>query len=116
MNRMERQNYRENEAVLPWRQAVGAARGDEGMLSFERGRNGIAAWIIQETVAAWAACGAFEWVALGYLAISSALIAVFAANLAPPVKLIGVQAVVAAMILLLCTVEAPARQLAATPR
>src|SRR5260370_16874043 len=106
MNRMERQNYRENDAVLPWRQAVGAARGDECMLSFEQGRNGIGAWIIQETVAAWAACGAFEWVALGYLAISSALIAAFAENLAHPVKLIGVQALVAAMILVLCLVEA----------
>src|SRR5260370_26720787 len=106
MNRMERQNYRENDAVLPWRQAVGAGRGDEGMLSFERGRNGIAAWIIQETVAAWAACGAFEWVALGYLAISSALIAVLAENLAHPVKLIGVQALVAAMILAVCIAEA----------
>jgi membrane-associated phospholipid phosphatase len=106
MNRMERQNYRENEAVLPWRQAVGAARGDEGMLSFEGGRNGIAGWIIQETVAAWAACGAFEWVALGYLAISSALIAVFAENLAHPLKLIGVQALVAAMILAVCLAEA----------
>src|SRR6266478_9940705 len=106
MNRTQRQNYRENDAVLPWRQAVGAARGDEGMLSFDGGRNGIAGWIIQETVAAWAACGAFEWVALGYLAISSALIAVFGEHLAHPAKLIGVQALVAAMILVLCLVEA----------
>jgi len=41
-----------------------------------------------------------------YLAISSALIAVFAENLGHPVKLIGVQALVAAMILVLCRVEA----------
>src|SRR6266851_9086702 len=106
MNRTQRQNYRENDAVLPWRQAAGVARGDVGILSFERGRNGIAAWIMQETVAAWAGCGAFEWVALGYLAASSALIAVFAENLAHPVKLIGVQALVAAMILVLCLVQA----------
>jgi membrane-associated phospholipid phosphatase len=106
MNRTQRQNYRENDAVLPWRQAAGVARGDVGILSFERGRNGIAAWIMQETVAAWAACGAFEWVALGYLAISSALIAVFAENLAHPVKLIGMQALVAAMILAVCLAEA----------
>jgi len=42
----------------------------------------------------------------GYLAASSALIAVFAENLAHPVKLFGVQALVAAMILVLCLVEA----------
>src|SRR5256886_6290792 len=59
-----------------------------------------------EAAAAWTACGAFEWVALGYLAASSALIAVFAENLAHPVMLFGVQALVAAMILVFCLVQA----------
>ncbi len=49
--------------------------------------------------------GAFEWVALGYLAVSSALIAMVAENLAHPVRLIGIQAFVAAAILLLCRAE-----------
>jgi membrane-associated phospholipid phosphatase len=106
MNEVERQNCRGNEAALAWRAEVGTASGDERAASFERDEQGIAAWITREAAAAWAACGAFEWVALGYLASLSALIAVFAENLAHPVKLIGVQALVAAMILVLCRVEA----------
>src|SRR6266481_1737534 len=106
MNDMQGQNCGENEAALAWRAEVESARGDESAVSFERQEQGIAAWIIREAAIAWAACGAFEWVALGYLAASSALIAVFAENLAHPVKLIGVQALVAAMILVLCLVQA----------
>src|SRR6266436_7720004 len=105
MNDMQGQNCGENEAALAWRAEVESARGDESAVSFERQEQGIAAWIIREAAAAWAACGAFEWLALGYLAASSVLIAAFAENLAHPVKLIGVQALVAAMILLLCLVE-----------
>src|SRR6266436_4287765 len=106
MNERQRQNYRGDEVALTWRAEVDAARGEERAASFEAEKKGIAARVTQETVAAWAACGAFEWVALGYLAISSALIAVFAENLAHPVKLIGMQALVAAMILAVCLAEA----------
>src|SRR5467141_4905946 len=105
MNEVQRQQYRGNEAALAWRAEVGTAGGDDHAAGIERGANGITAWFIREAAAAWAACGAFEWVALGYLAISSALIAAFAENLAHPVKLIGLQALVAAMILVLCRVE-----------
>jgi membrane-associated phospholipid phosphatase len=76
--------------------------------SFETVGRGIREWIAQEAAAAWAACGAFEWVALGYLAVSSALIVLFAENLAHPVKLVGVQFAVAAAILGLCRMEARA--------
>ncbi len=106
MNEMQRQNYRGNEAVLAWRAEAGAVRGGERAVSFERWANGIAAWVIREMAAAWAACGGFEWVALGYLATSIALIAGFAEHLAHPAKLIGVQVLVAAMILVLCLAEA----------
>jgi len=106
MNDVQGQNYRENEAALAWRAEVDAARGEERAASFDSGKQGIAARVTREVAAAWAGCGAFEWVALGYLAASSALIAVFAENLAHPVKLIGVQALVAAMILVLCFVQA----------
>src|SRR5713101_8141299 len=106
MNSTERRSHGGNEAALAWRAEVGAARADERAASFEAERQGIVSWIIREAAAAWAGCGAFEWVALGYLAASSALIAVFAENLAHPVKLIGVQALVAAMILVLCLVQA----------
>src|SRR5229473_6982872 len=106
MNEVQRQQYRGNEAALAWRAEAGPGRGDESAVSFEQGANGITTLFIREAAAAWAACGAFEWVALGYLAISSALIAVFAENLAHPVKLIGGQTLVAAVIVALCWIEA----------
>ncbi len=77
-----------------------------------------------ELARVWAACGGFEWVAFGYLAFSSAMIFVFAKNLArtnaaQPWKLIGAQAIVATLILILCWVtgraEIRARQEGVTP-
>jgi membrane-associated phospholipid phosphatase len=62
--------------------------------------------IAKEFAEAWAACGAFEWIALGYLGLSSALIALFAENLAHPARLIGMQTLVATMILVLCRADA----------
>jgi membrane-associated phospholipid phosphatase len=57
--------------------------------------------------ASWAAAyGPFEWVAMGYLAISSALIVIFAGNLAHPLRLLCVQVLVALVILALCRAEA----------
>src|SRR5258708_2032067 len=58
-----------------------------------------------ELARVWASCGAFEWVAFGYLAFSSAMIFVFAKNLGHPLKLIGAQAIVATLILILCSVS-----------
>lgn len=49
-------------------------------------------------------CGVFEWIALGYMALSSALIVVYARNLAHPLRLIAAQAIVAFLILALCDV------------
>src|ERR1700682_4907656 len=106
MNDVQGQNHRGDETPVAWRAALLAARSEVRATGFEAEKQGIAALFTREAAAAWAACGAFEWVALGYLAASSALIAVFAENLAHPVKLIGVQALVAAMILVLCFVEA----------
>src|ERR1700674_3703914 len=106
MNDVQRQNYRGNEAALAWRAEVDAARGEERSANLEAEKQGIAALITREAAAAWAACGAFECVALGYLAALSALIAVFAENHAHPVKLFGAQALVAATILVLCRVQA----------
>ena len=108
MNEGQRQNYGGDDAALTWRAEMDAARGEQRAASFEAEKKGIAALGTREVAAAWAACGAFEWVALGYLAASSALITVFAENLAHPVKLFGVQALVAAIILVLCRLEARA--------
>jgi membrane-associated phospholipid phosphatase len=51
---------------------------------------------------AWKACGAFEWLALAYLAVSSILILTFAQNLAHPLRLLVIQMSVAAVVLALC--------------
>jgi hypothetical protein len=110
MNKLESQNYRGNEATFAWHSDVGAARGQECTRSFEGKRLGIAAWIAREAATAWAACGVFEWVALGYLAASNALVAVFAENLAHPVRLLAIQTMAAAAILILCRVEARATE------
>ncbi|HET8925409.1 MAG TPA: phosphatase PAP2 family protein [Candidatus Acidoferrum sp.] len=77
--------------------------GSDGVIAWSppAERLGIAALVAQEFTAAWTACGAFEWVAVGYLGFSCALIVMFAGNLAHPLRLIGVQALVAAMILIL---------------
>jgi len=60
----------------------------------------------RETALAWAACGTFEFVAFAYLGVSSAMILAFAENVAHPLRLVGTQALVAAMILALCWKEA----------
>jgi membrane-associated phospholipid phosphatase len=57
-------------------------------------------------VEAWTACGAFEWLALGYLAVTSVLVVIFAENLAHPLRLIARHALVASIILSLCLVQA----------
>src|SRR6266851_2825488 len=106
MNDAQGQNSRGNEAALAWRAEAVAAGSAECAASFEAGEQGIAALITREAAAAWAACGAFEWVALAYLAASSALIAMFAENLAHPLRLFAVQTLVAAAILALCQIEA----------
>jgi membrane-associated phospholipid phosphatase len=106
MSSQARQGYRGNEAAIALPSETGGVRGAERARSFEAQGQGIAGWITREAAAAWAACGAFEWVALGYLGASSALILLFAENLAHPVKIIGMRAFVAAVILILCRMEA----------
>jgi membrane-associated phospholipid phosphatase len=106
MHEGQKQNYQGNEAALGWRAEVHAPGCGEGVAHLEAEKEGIAAWFVREAGAAWAACGAFEWVALAYLAASSALIAMFAENVAHPARLFAVQIVVAAAILTLCQIEA----------
>jgi membrane-associated phospholipid phosphatase len=89
--------------VIPWRTDLLAPASAD---IFDAPRNGIAARIAQEFAATWAVCGAFEWIALGYLALSSMLIALFAENLTHPGRLIAVQTLAAALILGLCRAAA----------
>jgi membrane-associated phospholipid phosphatase len=53
----------------------------------------------------WQACGPFEWLALSYLGATSCLCIIFAANLTHPYRLIGTQALVAAVIVLLASIQ-----------
>ncbi len=106
MNEAQKQNYRGSEAALDWSAEVCAPGGEGSAARLEAKKQGIAAGFIREAAAGWAACGAFEWVALAYLAVSGAIIAMFAKNLAHPLTLFGVQTLVAAAILALCQIEA----------
>jgi membrane-associated phospholipid phosphatase len=81
-----------NTAITP---AIAAGEADGLLLSLPR-----------ELAAAWAACGTFELVAFTYLGVSSALILLFAENVMHPLRLVGTQALVAAIILALCWKEA----------
>ena len=106
MSDVRRQNCEGKEALIAWRTEAAAVRSAERAVSLEAKQQGIAGWIAQEWASAWAGCGAFEWIALGYLALSCLLIAAFAENLPHPVRLIGVQVLVAAVLLILCRMEA----------
>ena len=86
---------KEEMVASPWRSTVQAA-GDATVLP-ETGTAMARAWgaLKKEVAEAWAACGAFEWWALGYLGVSSVLILVFAENLAHPFRLLCAEAAAA---------------------
>jgi membrane-associated phospholipid phosphatase len=109
MNRPSMQKYRGNEAALPWQARVAAGERETRARVFELPRPRIAEALRQELAAAWSACGAFEWIALAYLGVSSALILMFAGNVAHPFRPLGLQSCVAFAILVLCATEASVR-------
>jgi len=86
---------------------TGAAE-NTAVLPSENLRVPILGWFQRALAEAWAACGVFEWAALGYMALSSVLIAIFARNLEHPFHLLALQAFVSFVILSLCLVEARA--------
>ena len=67
--------------------------------------------VVKAFLGAWEASGAFEWTALGYLALSSVMISLFGENLTHLAGLVGLQALVAAVILILCYGEARSAEL-----
>lgn len=89
-----------------------------------QGRDRVMAWTARAERFAWTTriargfaeaclgCGVFEWVALGYLGLSTVLIALFAENLVHPGRLAATQALVAAMILSLCRAGGRSAELA----
>src|SRR6266852_6983276 len=111
MNGVRGQGYQKSELGLHWQHGTKArqaeARLPEARLPFPT-RSGKEVGKVVGTVLtqALAGCGAFEWVALGYLAISSVLIVIFAGNLLHPMRLLSVQALVGCMIVALCRAEA----------
>jgi hypothetical protein len=86
------EEFQGNAAVLTWPDVVGRES------AFQR----FAGAMQNELAEAWRACGVFEWIALGYMALSSALIAIFAWNLAHPLRLVATQALASLLILALC--------------
>jgi membrane-associated phospholipid phosphatase len=93
---------REEAVAKPWDGRMGVGI-DAGLLTGPESQLW-QAWsaVKKELAATWQACGAYEWMALGYLAVSSVLIAFFGANLEHAYRLLAVQFFVAALVLLLC--------------
>ena len=109
MKRIARDPYAQREFAIEWRDGV--VDGGAAVTTVKGRGQTVGEWLRGELAAAWAACGTFECVALGYLGVSGTLIIFFAENLAHPVRLIGMQVSVAVLILLLCrTARVAARQ------
>ncbi|GAC1619592.1 MAG: hypothetical protein PVS2B2_01400 [Candidatus Acidiferrum sp.] len=92
--------------AVTWREGTDTTMPGVGVGGEVSGAERFWAWLISQWSAACCACGAFEWVALGYLGVSSALIALFAENLPHPLRLLGLQTIVAALVMLLCRKQA----------
>jgi len=105
---------REVEAAMVWTVSAGATNVRRETAGFAEKPFDLRGALSRYFAEARAACGAFERIALGYLGLSCALMAMFAENLEHPVKLIATQALVALGILILCRAEAKSAQLAAT--
>src|SRR4029077_9889260 len=105
MNRMSASEYRGNEFATAWQPGISAPEDSATVSVFDSQRSKTRT-LRAELASAASAYGAFEWVALGYLAISSTLIVIFAANLAHPLRLLSVQILVALLIAALCRAEA----------
>lgn len=91
----------------PWREVSAAGGEPQAIVAPRRtAGTGIDEKIYSIAASVWSACGPFEWVALGYLAISCVLIALFAANLAHPARLLAVQVLVGILMVSLCRAEA----------
>ncbi len=106
MNGAGEQGYQKSEMGLTWQHGT-KARQAEARLPFPAGSGeGVGKSAASAFAEVLAGCGAFEWVALGYLALSSVLIVIFSQNLAHPLRLLSVQALVGCMIVALCRAEA----------
>ena len=106
MNRSPLHNkYRANETPLPWRARAVAAERAIPASPWDSSWSKLALASRRAWESTLDTCGAFEWIAVGYLAVSSILIASFAENVPHPLRLIALQIVVATIILSLCRFE-----------
>jgi membrane-associated phospholipid phosphatase len=105
MKRPPRRAYSKDAMAIVWSRQIAADRAQTRPPAILFPAAEVAARLRSEAAATWAACGAFEWVALAYLAASSALIALFAQNLTHPLRIIALRTCVAAAILALCRTE-----------
>jgi membrane-associated phospholipid phosphatase len=108
MSGLNEKDYPEREYASSWRNDVFSSK--DTAVQVESAGNDAGATIRRELAGTWKACGTFEFVALGYLGVSFALILAFAQNLQHPARMLGAQAFAAALILVLCAVEAKAAE------
>jgi membrane-associated phospholipid phosphatase len=103
------QKYRRRGVTSPWQVRAAMDAREIPSLAWDAPSSRIFEVLRREWSTVWAACGAFEWVALTYLIVSSVLIRVFAQNLAHPWRMLALQGFVALVILSLCRTEAIVR-------
>ena len=109
MNRRQRNEFGKASVALALRQEAVPQRGVADRIRYQQfAFGGMQGFLHRALAAAWSACGTFEYVALTYLGISSALIILFAENLPHPLRLLEIRAIVAATILVLCRAGAHA--------
>ena len=101
MRRTPGSEYRGTDCAAVWQPGICPQEG--GVRLTVSDTPGGTARILRAELAA--AFGPFEWVALGYLGVSSVLIVIFAANLVHPLRLLSVRLLVALMIVALCRAE-----------
>lgn len=98
MNRMPSQKLREEAGAISWE-----PNSRPACVGPQAGK--LAEKLLRAVVVTWATCGAFEWVALSYLALTSSLILFWRHNLAHPFALCALQGLVAMIIFALCHLE-----------
>src|SRR4029077_1822471 len=100
MNRSRISEHQIDEATLSWQR--NSVAGERCASPTIPARLRIFQALRNEWRALGSACGAFESIAMCYLAVSSILISIFAENLAHPVRLLATRACVVALIILVC--------------
>jgi membrane-associated phospholipid phosphatase len=109
MSGTEQRRYQSDEVAIALQPGFATGKGAalESSATWASGK--VSELLRREAEHPWAACGAFEWIALGYLVLTSGLTSVFAENLAQRLGILSANAVAVAVILLLCIGERRAR-------